>query len=122
MFLNYMKNSPAKQRLRSLAVEISLTQLSSRPCVYSFLAELTSEVPSRPSSPVLPTLGHTHVPGMSQAFPLSPPTKAASDLVELTVSDLGDINMHSHQEGPRLGPEWHMSLETYNLSGLIGSF
>lgn len=96
----YGKQTLAKQRLPSLAVGISLTQLSSRPCVCSFLAELTSELPPGPSSPVLPTLGHIHVPGMSQAFRLSPPTKAISDLVELTVSDLEDINMHSPQEGP----------------------
>lgn len=78
----YEKQTLAKQRLRSLAVRISLTQLSSQPCVCSFLAELTSELPPEPSSPVLPTLGHIHVPGMSQAFRLSPPTKAISDLVE----------------------------------------
>lgn len=82
VFLNYMKKqTPAKQRLRSLAVVISLTQLSSWPCVCSLLAELTSELPPGPSSSVLSTLGHIHVPGISQAFHLSPPTKATSDLV-----------------------------------------
>lgn len=99
--LNYMKN----RLLQSRGHGHLLWGFFSLSCPHGHVSasswQSSPQTPG-PSSPVLPILGHIHVPGMSQAFPLSPPTKATSDLVELTMSDLEDINMHSHQEGPSL--------------------